>query len=157
MKVWWSDGIWKINLSHQEQGELCLQRGFPLSFLLTGLMNLHFPSTPDANPEVLTKRTTAPSLRGVGDASWDISLMRDIDISTLTSAQLNLTGCRCHSAFCSTDKSTESSGGESIPIFHFLILITAVLGNTKPALLNSTKCAASKLLLKQKQTCRSKI
>lgn len=56
-----------MNLSHQEQGELPLQGGFPPAPILTGLMNLHFPSTLDANPEVLTKRTAAPSFGGVGE------------------------------------------------------------------------------------------
>lgn len=78
MEVQWSDRMWKMNLSHQEQGELPLQGGFPPAPLLTGLMNLYFPSTLDANPEVLTKRTTAPRFRGAGDALWDISLMRDV-------------------------------------------------------------------------------
>lgn len=35
------------------------------------------PYTTDLNPEVLPKRTTAPSSGGVGDAPWDISLMTD--------------------------------------------------------------------------------
>lgn len=86
-----------MNLSHQEQGELPLHGGFPPAPLLTGLMNLPFPSTPDANPEVLTKRTTALFFRDVGDALWDISLMRDV-------TQLKLTGCRCDSSFCCVDK-----------------------------------------------------
>lgn len=74
----WSDSMWKMNLSHQDQDELPLQGGFPPTPLLTDLINSYFPSTQDANPEVLATCTTAPSFGGVGDAPWDISLMRDV-------------------------------------------------------------------------------
>lgn len=53
-------------------------QGIPTHSPLTSLMNLPFLRNPDANPEVLTKRTTASSFRDIGHPHWDISLMKDV-------------------------------------------------------------------------------
>lgn len=66
--------MWKMNLSHQDQGELRLRGGFPPTPLLTDVINSYFPTTQDANPEVLATCTTAPPFAGGGD----VSLMRDV-------------------------------------------------------------------------------
>lgn len=116
-----------MNLSHQEQGEPPLQGGFPPAPLLTGLMNLHFPSTKDANPEVLTKRTTAPSFRGVGDALWDVSLMRDVTFQPQLQPSSTRQAADVTRPSALWAKSTDSSGGGTIPIFYFTFRLPTVI------------------------------
>lgn len=97
VEVQWSDRKWKMNLSHQEQRELPLRGGFQPAPLLTGLMNLHFPSTPDKN-----------GFNQMHHCSIFQRYRRHFtnerrDISTSTSARLYPTGCRCDSSFCLVD------------------------------------------------------
>lgn len=142
VEVRWSDRKWKMNLSHQEQSELLLQGGFQPAPLLTGLMNLHFSSTPDVNLGVLTKCTTAPCSRGI----WDISLMRDMTFQPQLQPGSTQQAADVTRPSALWTKSRESSGGGSTPIFHSWML-TPPCHNTTFILLNSTRIPALRLYL----------
>lgn len=121
-KVWRSGGLtvcgrWICLIRSRVSSPL--QGGFPPAPLLTGLMNLHFPSTPDANPEVLTKRTTAPSFRGVGDALWDFTNESDVTFQPRLQPSSTWQAADVTRPSAPWTKSTESSGGGSIQISHF--------------------------------------
>lgn len=89
VEVRWSDRMWKMNLSHQDQGELPLRGGFPPAPLLTGLMNLSFLPLSLLQKQILrfffflsTKRTSARSLVEGGVRRCTVGnvspLMRDV-------------------------------------------------------------------------------
>lgn len=98
VEVRWPDRIWKINLSHQEQGAFRLHRGLPPTPLLTNLMNFPFPSTANVN-----LYPNAPLLQHLRRTQGHFTNER-CDISTSTSAPFKLTGCRCDLSFCLVDK-----------------------------------------------------
>lgn len=106
MDGWWSGRMWKMNLSHQEQGLLPLRRGsHPLPpWQVWWISTCHVLRT-----QILRFYPNTPLLCQVRDAVGNFT-NESCDISTLTLVQLDLTSCSCGLSLYS--KSTESRGGE---------------------------------------------
>lgn len=75
MDGWWSGRMWKMNLSHQEQGLLPLRRGsHPLPpWQVWWISTCHVLQT-----QILRFYPNTPLLCQVRDALWEISLMKAV-------------------------------------------------------------------------------
>ena len=98
----WQD-VEKMNLSHQDRGELSLRGGFLSRSPPDRFDESPFPSFRGRKSWGFIQ-THRCSIFREGGAPWDVALMRDVTFQPQPRRRLGLTGCRCGSSFRCVDK-----------------------------------------------------